>query len=69
LGKWLKAAMLEHARERYPQARWVVTENAGSNAPMLGINHALGFRQHRTESLYQMPLDALRSRAGSLVSR
>ena len=37
LGKWLKAAMVLHIRELYPDARWIVTENAHSNGPMLKI--------------------------------
>jgi GNAT superfamily N-acetyltransferase len=61
LGKWLKAAMLQHLREAYPDAVWVTTENAGSNGPMLAINHALGFRLHRTQTFYQVGRDALRA--------
>jgi GNAT superfamily N-acetyltransferase len=60
LGKWLKAAMLEHVRVAYPDTVWISTENAGSNAPMLSINHALGFRLHRTITYYQVPLETLR---------
>lgn len=60
LGKWLKAAMLLHVREAYPDTRWVTTENAGSNAAMLAINHALGFRLHRTFTFYQLDLETLR---------
>jgi GNAT superfamily N-acetyltransferase len=59
LGKWLKAAMLQHVREAYPHAVWLTTENAGSNAPMLGINEALGFRLQRTMTTYQVGRDAL----------
>jgi mycothiol synthase len=54
LGKWLKAAMLLEVQKRYPQARWVVTGNANSNEPMLGINHKLGFRLHREVVVYQI---------------
>jgi mycothiol synthase len=54
LGKWLKAAMLEHVRRTYPDTIWVTTENAASNGPMLGINHTLGFRLHRTVTFYQV---------------
>lgn len=62
LGKWLKAAMLEHVRQAYPDTIWISTENAGSNAPMLAINHALGFRLHRTMSFYQVDRDTLRQK-------
>ena len=63
LGKWLKAAMLTHVRERHPDTVYVTTENAGSNAPMLAINHQLGFRLHRLTVEYQISRDALASRA------
>ncbi|MEO8083710.1 MAG: GNAT family N-acetyltransferase [Ardenticatenales bacterium] len=62
LGKWLKAAMLLHVREAYPQACWVVTGNANSNDPMLSINHRLGFIAYRGESVYQIDRDALAAR-------
>ncbi len=61
LGKWLKAAMLQHIRQAYPDTIWVSTENAGSNAPMLSINVALGFRPHRIVTVYQVERETLRS--------
>lgn len=60
LGRWLKAAMLLHIRQAYPDTLWVSTENAGSNAPMLSINNALGFRLHRTVTFYQVERETLR---------
>lgn len=60
VGKWLKAAMLRHVRETYPDTRWISTENAGSNAAMLAINHALGFKLHRTRASYQVDRETLR---------
>lgn len=60
LGKWLKAAMLEHVRRAHPDTTWISTENAGSNAPMLSINHALGYRLHRTFTFYQVAAETLR---------
>jgi len=62
IGKWIKAAMLLHLRELYPDAEWVSTENAGSNAPMLKINRTLGFKPHRNGTAYQMTLEALEAR-------
>ena len=59
LGKWLKAAMLLHIREIYPHLEWVVTENAGSNAPMLAINKAMGFKEYRAGTEYQITRDKL----------
>jgi GNAT superfamily N-acetyltransferase len=54
MGKWVKAAMLRHVREAYPDTRWISTENAGSNDSMLAINNALGFQLHRVETFYQV---------------
>jgi mycothiol synthase len=59
LGKWLKAAMLLHVCEVYPNLEWVVTDNAGSNAPMLAINTRIGFRQYRAGTEYQITRDRL----------
>ena len=62
LGKWIKAAMLLHLRELYPDTRWIGTGNAGSNAPMLKINRALGFKPYRTGTAYQITRDRLAAR-------
>jgi GNAT superfamily N-acetyltransferase len=59
LGKWLKAKMLLHIRSTYPGAITVTTENAGSNAAMLAINHALGFKLDREATYYQINRDRL----------
>lgn len=59
IGKWIKAAMLAHIRELYPDAESVVTGNAHSNAPMLKINRALGFKPYRTSIDYQMTREEL----------
>ena len=69
LGKWIKAAMLAHLHELYPQAEWVTTENAGSNAPMLAINKKLGFKQYRVGTEYQIRRDALAARVERLPAR
>ena len=66
LGKWIKAAMLAHLHKLYPQAKWVVTENAGSNAPMLAINKKLGFKQYRAGTEYQVSRDGLADRLKGL---
>lgn len=60
LGKWLKAAMLLHVREIYPDLKTVITGNAASNDPMLGINKKMGFKEHRAGNEYQISLDKLR---------
>jgi GNAT superfamily N-acetyltransferase len=64
IGKWLKAAMLLHVREIYPNLEWVVTENAGSNAPMLAINTRMGFKTYRAGTEYQITRDRLTARLG-----
>jgi GNAT superfamily N-acetyltransferase len=62
LGKWIKAAMLLHLRKVYPDAEYVVTDNAGSNAPMLQINRMMGFKPYRTGTDYQITRDRLAER-------
>ena len=54
IGRWLKAAMLEKVLAERPEARFIDTGNADSNAPMLKINHELGFRKHRSNIAWQM---------------
>jgi GNAT superfamily N-acetyltransferase len=66
LGKWLKAAMLMHIHKLYPEVEVVVTDNAGSNVPMLAINTKLGFKQFLTGSEYQMSRDRLAARMHEL---
>jgi GNAT superfamily N-acetyltransferase len=67
LGRWLKAAMLTHVHELYPEVEVVVTDNAGSNVPMLAINTKLGFKQFLTASEYQMSRDRLAARLHDLT--
>ena len=62
LGKWLKAAMLLHVLEIYPDLESVITENAGSNAPMLAINTKMGFKRYKTGTEYQIVRDKLVAR-------
>ena len=62
LGKWIKAAMLLHLREIYPDAEWVVTDNAHSNDPMLKINRTLGFKPYHTGVEYQIDRSDLEAR-------
>ena len=59
LGKWLKAAMLLHVREIYPELQTVITGNASSNGPMLAINTKMGFKQHRPGNEYQINVEKL----------
>lgn len=66
LGKWIKAAMLLHLRDIYPEAVWVVTDNAGSNAPMLKINRTMGFKAYRHGTSYQITRENLEKRLAEL---
>jgi GNAT superfamily N-acetyltransferase len=66
LGKWVKAAMLLHLRDLYPEMEWVATGNASSNAPMLAINKRMGFKQYRAGKEYQMTRDQVAARIRTL---
>ena len=54
LGRWLKAAMLARILQHRPEAKYVRTGNADSNAAMLGINHALGFTPYISRTVWQL---------------
>jgi GNAT superfamily N-acetyltransferase len=69
LGKWLKAAITRHILDDLPEVRWVITGNAGSNAPMLAINHDLGFRTAAVYTIWQLPVEALRARLAARQDR
>ena len=57
LGRWLKAAMLARILMDRPEAKFVRTGNADSNAAMLGINHALGFKPYLSSCVWQLEID------------
>ena len=61
--------MLIHIHELYPEVEVIVTDNAGSNVPMLAINNKLGFQQFLTGSEYQMSRDRLAARMHDLAIR
>ena len=54
LAKWAKATMLERIRRERPDAQRIRTGNASSNAPMLAINDALGFKVVGTRTEWQV---------------
>lgn len=56
IGKWLKARMVERILAEMPGARFIRTDNAGSNAPMLAINGRMGFREAWWMDIWQLPL-------------
>jgi mycothiol synthase len=59
LGRWLKAEMLDRILTRRPQVRFVRTENADMNAPMMKINNELGFRPYLAECYWQVERDRI----------
>jgi mycothiol synthase len=61
LGKWLKADAILRAMERWPDATHIQTENAHSNAPMLGINHEIGFEMEHTSVFYEATVEQVRA--------
>ncbi len=65
LGKWLKAAMTRRILDGLPEVRWVITQNAGSNAAMLAINSQLGFRTAAVHTTWQLATSQLRDNLGS----
>lgn len=59
LGRWLKATNCLRLFAEKPDVRYVDTWNAFSNAPMLGINIAMGFEVVKSYSAYQIRTEAL----------
>lgn len=62
LGRWLKAANCLRLLDEHPEIEHVDTWNAFSNAPMLGINIAMGFEVVKSFSAYQIRTEKLRER-------
>jgi mycothiol synthase len=61
LGRWLKAAMLEKVVRERPQVRFVRTDNADVNAPMLKINNKLGFEPYLAETFWQVETEKVQA--------
>ena len=59
LGKWLKAGLLLHVKEKYPNKKYIITKNAESNDAMLAVNRKLGFKRLREEIIFQLSLKDL----------
>lgn len=66
LGKWLLAAMFQYHRRKYPETRWIVTDNAVSNKAVLAINRRLGFKEYQTYGLYQISRQKLAQKLGAV---
>jgi GNAT superfamily N-acetyltransferase len=64
LGRLLKATNALRLLDEKPAVRYVDTWNAFSNAPMLGINIAMGFEVVKSFSEYQLPTATVRERLG-----
>jgi GNAT superfamily N-acetyltransferase len=56
IGKWMKARMVEKILAELPEAKLIRTDNAGTNAPMLGINVKMGFKPAWEATIWQLPL-------------
>ena len=61
LGKWLKATNILRLLDEWPDVVDVRTHNADSNDPMLGINHALGFKPYTVDINWQIAVEELRT--------
>ena len=64
IGRWLKAAMWQRLRADEPDVTGLQTGNAASNAHMLAINNAMGFKPTHLTACWQADLDVLESRLG-----
>ncbi len=65
LGRWMKAAMLERIVADLPQVTRIRTGNAVTNAYMLDINIALGFKPYQIETSWQIPTDKVVAYVGA----
>jgi GNAT superfamily N-acetyltransferase len=59
LGKWLKAQMLKYAKKRFPEVKYVVTDFAVINDPMISINKRLGFKKQNFWNEYKFSVQEL----------
>jgi mycothiol synthase len=59
IGRWIKAAMIEKATQKWPEAKRVRTGNATSNDAMLNINYEMGFRPYSSTKLWQVSTDSV----------
>ena len=69
IGRWLKAAMLLRLLDERPDIRRIRSDNAASNAPMLAINKALGFRTVRSNGIWQLDVKRARDIARTRLER
>lgn len=68
LGRWIKAEMLIKMLQELPQAKFVRTDNADMNAPMMKINNELGFKPYMADCVWQVDTaQAARYLSGELI--
>ena len=60
IGKWIKAQMARRLMDEIPEAQYIRTDNAGTNAAMLSINVAMGFKPVWETVIWQIPLEDAR---------
>lgn len=56
IGRWLKAVNALRLLDEHPQVTTIETDNASTNAPMLAINHAMGFRLFVAHQTWELDL-------------
>ncbi|MDH6108916.1 GNAT superfamily N-acetyltransferase [Kitasatospora sp. MAP12-15] len=56
LGRWMKAASIEHAHRRHPRLGGLLADTADSNTPMRRINDAFGYLPTHRSLEYQLDL-------------
>jgi len=61
LGSWLKAEMIQRIRQDWPQVEVIRTNNANSNAPMLKINEAMGFKPYLANAVWQVEIEQVKA--------
>jgi len=55
----LKAEMLDRVLTKQPQAKFVRTQNADMNAPMMKINNEIGFKPYIAEAVWQVETEKI----------
>ncbi len=65
LGRWLKAANIQRLLEVNPEAQFIRTGNADSNAPMLKINTEMGFKPYIASIAWQGNIETILEKVGS----
>ena len=61
LGKLIKAKMVLYIKEKYPNAKYIITDNAETNDSMLNINRKLGYKKFKELLSFQVDKQHLQS--------